>query len=247
MNVRAILIGAGVAALGGFALYDYNSPDSRRARALHEVETLKPDVKPHSCLPPGPLSRAFAVAVTLDALPPTTFDSDARKRGLIKHDCIRGAAQHSTLDRLLDATGEDVVTYAAKVVESCPYNKNEYPVPECVALDVLGRRADASPAAVSALEKVATERKHGKEVWEGALYRLMSLPSWRTSAQLAARPLPHQPAGSTSPARTAAACHGWSGTNRSAATRSASSGRSSTPIAGGAPAAPVARNTEPSS
>jgi len=187
MNVRAILIGAGVAALGGFALYDYNSPDSRRARALHEVETLKPDVKPHSCLPPGPLSRAFAVAVTLDALPPTTFDSDARKRGLIKHDCIRGAAQHSTLDRLLDATGEDVVTYAAKVVESCPYNKNEYPVPECVALDVLGRRADASPAAVSALEKVATERKHGKEVWEGALYRLMSLPSWRTSAQLAAQ------------------------------------------------------------
>ena len=34
MNVRAILIGAGVAALGGFALYDYYSPESRRARAL---------------------------------------------------------------------------------------------------------------------------------------------------------------------------------------------------------------------
>jgi hypothetical protein len=185
MNVRAILIGAGVAALGGFALYDYNSPDSRRARALHDVETLKPDVKPHACLPPGPLSRAFAVSIALDALPPTTFDSDARKRGLIKHDCIRGAAQHSTLDRLLDATGEDVVAYAAKVVESCPYNKNEYPVPECVALDVLGRRADASPGAVAALEKIATERKHGKEVWEGALYRLISLPSWRTPAQLA--------------------------------------------------------------
>jgi hypothetical protein len=187
MNVRTVLIGAGVAALGGFALYDYNSPDSRRARALHEVETLKPDVKPHSCLPPGPLSRAFAVAVTLDALPPTTFDSDARKRGLIKHDCIRGADQHSTLDRLLDAAGDDVVAYAAKVVESCPYNKNEYPVPECVALDVLGRRADKSPAAVAALEKIATERKKGKEVWEGALYRLMSLPSWRTPAQLAAQ------------------------------------------------------------
>jgi hypothetical protein len=125
--------------------------------------------------------------VALDAVPPTTFDSDARKRGLIKHDCIRGAAQHSTLDRVLDATGDDVVAYAAKVVESCPYNKNEYPVPECVALDVLGRRADQSPAAVAALEKVATERKHGKEVWEGALYRLMSLPSWRTPAQLAAQ------------------------------------------------------------
>src|SRR5439155_1174471 len=149
-----ILIGAGVAALGGFALYDYNSPDSRRARALHDVETLKPDVKPHSCLPPGPLSRAFAVAVALDAVSPTTFDSDARKRGTIKHDCIRGASQHSTLDRLLDASGEDLVAYAAKVVESCPYVKNEYPVPECVALDVLGIRAEKSPAAGAALELV---------------------------------------------------------------------------------------------
>jgi len=187
MNVRVILIGAGVAALGGFALYDYNSPDSRRARALHDVETLKPDVKPHSCLPPGPLSRAFAVAVALDAVSPTTFDSDARKRGTIKHDCIRGASQRSTLDRLLDASGEELVAYAAKVVESCPYNKNEYPVPECVALDVLGTRAEKSPAAMAALEKVATERKQGKEVWEGALYRLMSMPSWRTPAQLAAQ------------------------------------------------------------
>ena len=187
MNVRVILIGAGVAALGGFALYDYNSPDSRRARALHDVETLKPDVKPHSCLPQGPLARAFAVAVALDAVPPTTFDSDARKRGTIKHDCIRGASQRSTLDRLLDASGEDLVAYAAKVVESCPYVKNEYPVPECVALDVLGTRAEKSPAAMAALEKVATERKQGKEVWEGALYRLMSMPSWRTPAQLAAQ------------------------------------------------------------
>jgi len=187
MNVRALLIGAGVAALGGFALYDYNSPDSRRARALHEVETLKPDVKPHACLPQGPLAKAFAVSVALDAVPANTFDSDTRKRGLIKHDCIRGAAQHSTLDRLLDATGEDIVAYAAKVVDSCPYNKNEYPVPECVALDVLGRRADKSPAAVAALEKVASERKQGKEVWEGALYRLMSLPTWHTAEQLASQ------------------------------------------------------------
>jgi len=60
-------------------------------------------------------------------------------------------------------------------------------VPECVALDVLGRRAEKSPGAVAALEKVATERKHGKEVWEGALYRLISLPAWRTPAQLAAQ------------------------------------------------------------
>jgi hypothetical protein len=185
MNVRAILIGAGVAALGGFALYDYNSPDSRRARSLHEVETLKPDVKPQACLPPGPLAKAFAVAVALDALPPNTFDSDARKRGVIKHDCIRGASQHATLDRLLDATGEDVVEYAAKVVDSCQTAKNEYPVPQCVALDVLGRRSDHSPAAVAALEKVLAARKGVKEVWEGALFRLMSMPAWRTPAQLA--------------------------------------------------------------
>ena len=187
MNVRAIVIGAGVAALGGFALYDYNSPDSKRARALHEVETLKPDVKPQACLPQGPLTKAFAAAVALDAQPANSFDSDARKRGLIKHDCIRGAAQHATVDRLLDATGDDIVVYAAKVVESCPFNKNEYPVPECVALDVLGRRAEKTPAAVAALEKTASERKVGKEVWEGALYRLVSLPSWRTPAQLAAQ------------------------------------------------------------
>ena len=187
MNVRAILIGVGVAALGGFAVYDYYSPDSRRARALHEVETLKPDVKPHACLPQGPLTKAFAAAVALDAVPPTTFDSDARKRGMIKHYCIRGAAQHSTVDRLLDATGEDVVAYAAKVVDSCQLPKNEYPVPQCVALDVLGRRADQSPAAVATLEKVASERKGAKEVWEGALYRLMSMPAWRTPAQLAAQ------------------------------------------------------------
>ncbi|HKC61108.1 MAG TPA: hypothetical protein VKB92_13565 [Myxococcales bacterium] len=185
MKVRAILVGAGIAALGGFALYDYYSPESRRARALHEVETLKPDVKPHACLPQGPLQKAFAAAVALDAMPPTTFDSDARKRGVIKHDCIRGASQHSTLDRLLDATGEEIVTYSAQVVESCQLGRTEYPLPQCVALDVLGRRADTSKAAVAALEKIADNRKLAKEVWEGALFRLMTLPEWHTPAQLA--------------------------------------------------------------
>ena len=43
MKVRTILVVASVAALGGYALYDYYSPDSRRARELHIVETLKPD------------------------------------------------------------------------------------------------------------------------------------------------------------------------------------------------------------
>jgi len=185
MNVRAILIGAAVAALGGFALYDYYSPESRRARAIHEVETLKPDVKPHACLPQGPLTKAFAAAVALDAMPSTAFDSDARKRGVIKHDCIRGATNHATVDRLLDVSGEEIVAYSAKVVESCQLGKNEYPLPQCVALDVLGRRSDSTPAAVAALEKFAENRKLANVVWEGALYRLISLPAWRTTTQLA--------------------------------------------------------------
>ena len=185
MNVRAILIGTGVAALGGFALYDYYSPDSRRARAIHEVETLKPDVKPHACLPQGPLQKAFAAAVSLDALPPTTFDSDARKRGVIKHDCIRGATNHSTVDRLLEVAGDEVVAYSAKVIESCNLPKMEYPLPQCVALDILGRRSESSPAAVAALEKVADNRKLAVNVWEGALFRLISLPAWKTTPQLA--------------------------------------------------------------
>ena len=116
MKVRTILVVASVAALGGYALYDYYSPDSRRARELHIVETLKPDVKPHGCLPPGPLQKAFAVVVTLDAEPVSRLDSDARKRGLVKHDCIRGANNHATLDRLMDAAGDDLVPYAAKVM-----------------------------------------------------------------------------------------------------------------------------------
>jgi hypothetical protein len=185
MKVRTILVLAAVAALGGYALYDYYSPDSRRARELHIVETLKPDVKPQACLPAGPLQKPFAVAVALDSEPPQKFDSDARKRGTIKHDCIRGANKHDTLDRLLEATGDELVPYAAKVVDSCQLGKNEYPVPQCVALDALGRRADKSKEAVAALEKIAKERKGAKEVWEGATYRLISLPGWHTPAQLA--------------------------------------------------------------
>jgi hypothetical protein len=187
MNVRALVIGAGVVALGGFALYDYNSPESRRHRALHDVENLKPDVVLPACLPQGPLAKAFVVAVALDAQAPSTFDSDARRRGVVKNECIRGAAQHATLDRLLEATGDDLVAFAAKVVEACPHGRNEYPVPDCVALEVLGQRAATTPAAVTALERVLSDRKAPKEVWEGALFRLMKLPAWRTPAQLAER------------------------------------------------------------
>jgi hypothetical protein len=185
MKASTVLVGGAIVALGGYALYDYYGPESRRARELHIVETLKPDVRPQACLPPGPLQKPFAVVVALDSVPPTTFDSDAKKRTVIKHDCIRGSSQHGTLDRLLEATGDDIVTYAEKVVASCPLGKNEYPVPQCVALDVLSRRAATSKEALGALEKIAKERKTAKEVWEGATYRLISIPTWHTPAQLA--------------------------------------------------------------
>ena len=51
MNIRTILVGAGVLALGGYALYDYNSPDSKLARELKEIEQLEPDIKPPDCFP----------------------------------------------------------------------------------------------------------------------------------------------------------------------------------------------------
>src|SRR5437660_1202985 len=100
MKTRALLVGAGLATFGGLALYDYNSPDSRRARELHDVEKLKPDVALPACLPQGPLAKPFAVAATAEALPPNSFENDARKRGTIKHDCIRRAAQHRIGDKL---------------------------------------------------------------------------------------------------------------------------------------------------
>ena len=185
MKVSTLLVGGAIVALGGYALYDYYGPESRRARELHIVETLKPDVKPQACLPPGPLQKPFAIVVALDSLPPSTFDSDAKKRTVIKHDCIRGSSQHGTLDRLLEATGDEIVPYAEKVVASCPLGKNEYPLPQCIALDVLSRRATKSKDAVAALEKIAKERKGAKEVWEGATFRLMSMPTWKTPPQLA--------------------------------------------------------------
>ena len=38
MNIRPILIGAGVVAFGGYALYDYYGPESKHARELKEIE-----------------------------------------------------------------------------------------------------------------------------------------------------------------------------------------------------------------
>ena len=183
MKVRALLIGAGLAGLGGLAVYDYNSPDSRRERELHEIEKLKPDLTLAECLPPGRLARPFAAAVATDARPASSIDSDTTRRGIVKHDCIRGAATHAALDRLVAAAGDEAVAFYAGAIDRCKLEKSQYPTPACVALDALGLRGGA--AAIAALERIATERKAGKEVWLGATYRLLQAPSWRTPAQLA--------------------------------------------------------------
>ncbi|MFL5246270.1 MAG: hypothetical protein ACJ783_07380 [Myxococcales bacterium] len=184
MKLRTVLIGAGLVALGGAALYDYNSPDSRRARELHDIEKLKPDIKVADCYPQGPLAKPFAAAVANDT-PATPIEDDVRRRGAVKHDCIRGGeGAHGTVDRLVAAAGEEIVPYLAKVVESCKFDKNQYPNAACLALD--GLATNGTPAAMAALDNIATERKVAKEVWEGALFRAISTPGFKTPAQLAA-------------------------------------------------------------
>src|SRR5438132_9436568 len=42
MNIRTIIIAVAVLALGGYALYDYYSPESKLARELKEIEQLEP-------------------------------------------------------------------------------------------------------------------------------------------------------------------------------------------------------------
>jgi hypothetical protein len=183
MKIRALLIGAGLAGLGGLALYDYNSPDSRRERELHEVEKLKPDAKVPACVPQGRLARPFIAALGADAQPDSVIANDAARRSLVKHDCIRGASTHTNVDRVAAAGGEDAVAFFAAVLDGCKLDKNEYPAPACGALDGLNARGGEKVVAV--FERIAQERKSAKEVWLGATYRLLQLPSWRSAAQLA--------------------------------------------------------------
>ena len=46
MNLRTIVIVLAAAALGGLALMDYYSADSKKARELSEIQKLQPDVQP---------------------------------------------------------------------------------------------------------------------------------------------------------------------------------------------------------
>src|SRR3954469_7662398 len=183
MNIRTILIALGVLAFGGYALYDYYSPESKLARAMKEIEQLEPDVKAPECFPKGINSKLFMVGITRDLRPAAELENDVNRRSAIKHDCIRGNGP-KTLPRVVKALGAQGVPVYAEVLEKCPVVKDEYPVYACFALDALA--ADGSKASVAALEKELTDKeKSRKNVYLGALFRLLNTPGWRTNAQLA--------------------------------------------------------------
>src|SRR3954453_8174166 len=102
MKLSSLLIGAGAVALGGYVYYDYNSPDSKNARELKEIEQLAPDVKPPSCFPQGLNAKLFSIAVSRDQRPKTELENDQTRRGVLEHDCIRGN-QPATVKRVVTA------------------------------------------------------------------------------------------------------------------------------------------------
>lgn len=183
MKITSILIPAGAVALGAYVWYDYNSPESKNARELKEIEQLAPDVKAPDCFPKGVNAKLFAVAISRDERPKAELENDQTRRGAIEHDCIRGN-QPATVERVVKALGEKGVETYAAVLESCPVVKDEYPVYACFALDALN---DAGgPAATAAMEKALTNKdKTRKNVYLGALYRLMNTKGWKTVSQLA--------------------------------------------------------------
>jgi hypothetical protein len=183
MNIRTILIGAGVVALGGYALYDYYSPGSKLARELKEIEQLEPDIKPPDCFPKGLNAKLFAVGIQRDKRPKVEMNNEVTRRSAIKHDCIRGN-EPRTVQRVVKALGPEGVPVYAEVLEKCPVVKDEYPVLGCFALDAL--YAEGGKDSVAAMEKALTNKdKARKNIYLGALFRLMNTQGWRTNAQLA--------------------------------------------------------------
>jgi len=184
MNIRTIIVLAAVVLLGGLALMDYYSADSLKARELSDIQKLAPDVQPPACFPPGPQSKLLAAAIKNDQRAPESLNDDATRRSAIKHDCIRGNG-NATVQRLVKALGPQALPLYTAVLEKCPVVKDEYPVYPCFALDALG--FDGSKEALATMEKaLANKDKARKNVYLGALYRLMQAPGWRTTTQLAA-------------------------------------------------------------
>ncbi len=184
MNLRTIIIVLAAAALGGLALMDYYSADSKKARELSEIQKLQPDVQPPACFPANPHAKLFAAAIKNDQRAPESLNDDVVRRTAIKHDCIRGN-NNATVQRLVKALGPQALPLYTEVMEKCPVVKDQYPVYPCFALDALG--FDGSKEAVTAMEKALTNKdKARKNVYLGALFRLMASPGWHTTPQLAA-------------------------------------------------------------
>jgi hypothetical protein len=184
MKLSSVLIGAGALALGGYVWMDYNSADSKNARELKELQTLAPDVKQPDCFPKGLNGKLFAIAIGRDQRSKADLENEVTRRSAIEHDCIRGN-QPATVFRAVKAMGPAAVPVYAEVLEKCPVVKDEYPVYACFALDALG--AEGGKESVAVLEKSLTNKdKTRKNIYLGALYRLMMTPGWKTTTQLAA-------------------------------------------------------------
>jgi hypothetical protein len=140
-------------------------------------------VKAPECFPKGINARLFAIAISRDQRTPAQLGDDVTKRQLIEHDCVRGN-QPATVQRLTKALGEKAIPIYAEVLEKCPVVKDDYPVYGCFALDALA--ATGGKDAVAAMEKELTRHdKVRKNVYLGALYRLMQTPGWKNNTQLA--------------------------------------------------------------
>ena len=189
MNIRTIVIGAAVVLGIGYVFYDYNSPESKNARELKEIEQLEPDTKAPDCFGKGINAKLFAEVIQRDRRKPAEVENDQTRKSAIEHDCIRGPGagyEPTQITRLVKALGPAGIPVYSEVLEKCPVVKDEYPVYACLAMDALN--AEGSPAAKAAIEKELSNHadKARKNIYLGALYRLMNTPGWKSNAQLAA-------------------------------------------------------------
>jgi hypothetical protein len=187
MNIRSILILVAIAAAGGYLYIDYNSAESKLAREVKELQQLAPDVQPPDCFGKGLNAKLFAVGVERDRRAASEISDDTARKGAIKHDCVRGN-NPATLSRVVKALGPAGIATYTQVLKTCPVVKDEYPVYACFALDALN--ADGSKEAQAVMEGELTamgKDKARRNVYEGALYRLMMTPGWTNTVKLAER------------------------------------------------------------